>query len=157
MSFVLSDSFSVLATMTGSAMDWAPENPKANKQIEQLRTEFQESLATPENIEITLENCPYHIGEGLKERLLQTAYVHLKLPQYKSYVSDLACMSSRILLTGPAGTSKCQEILVRAIAKEVGASVLTFNKGHFGVEGSSGEQECEQELGKQCMSFFSIY
>lgn len=136
-------------------MDWAPDNSKANKHIEQLRSEFQESLTTPESIDVTLENCPYFVGEGLKERLLQTAYVHLKLPQYKSYVSDLACMSSRILLTGPAGTSKCQETLVRAIAKEVGASVLTFNKSHFGVEGSNGDQECEQELGER--HIFSLF
>ncbi|GMH36390.1 hypothetical protein BSKO_04258 [Bryopsis sp. KO-2023] len=144
---VQQDMLSVQATITGSAMDWAPDNSKVNKQLENLCDEFREFIVLPENLDVSLKDFPYHIGEGLKERLLHTAFVHFQRPQYRSYISDLASMSSRILLTGPAGSSRCQEALVKALAKDVGARVLAFDKVQFGVDGDHVDQECDQDLG----------
>ena len=102
--------------------------------MESAREEVRQLVVDPDNIDIDFTNFPYHIGRGLRDRLLYAAFLHFRRQHYASFVSELSNMSPKILLTGPYGSNKCQEAIVHALAKEAGSRILIYDQAALGLE-----------------------
>ncbi|XP_076889037.1 uncharacterized protein LOC143539671 [Bidens hawaiensis] len=81
-------------------------------------------ILDPNMIEVSFDNFPYYISETTKSLLTASTYIHLKCNKFVKYSSTLPTLSSRILLSGPAGSEIYQETLTKALAKHFGARLL---------------------------------
>ncbi|RID75576.1 hypothetical protein BRARA_B02612 [Brassica rapa] len=87
--------------------------------ISTRRQAFKDSLRggvlKAQDIEVSLEKFPYFLSATTKDVLIASMYVHMK---------DLPTTCPRILLSGPAGSDIYQEMLAKALAKNLGAKVM---------------------------------
>ncbi|KAH9310527.1 hypothetical protein KI387_025562, partial [Taxus chinensis] len=75
-----------------------PGKPKESQIYKEI---LQRALTDWKDIDVSLDNFPYFLSENTKTALLDSVYTFLKRPEYIKYVSNLATVSPRILLTGP--------------------------------------------------------
>eukprot|EP00803_Ostreobium_quekettii_P008965 evm.model.scf_1256.3 EVM.evm.TU.scf_1256.3 scf_1256:30246-44664(-) len=131
----------------GPPQKWPSEDAKAGRLLEGLREDFHQMVVDPDNLGMSFDDLPYPIGKGLKDRLLYTAFLHVKRQVYTSFVSELPSMSPRILLSGPYGSSRCQEAIVRALAHEVGSKVVAYDRALLGLECEPWDETGEEAGG----------
>lgn len=81
--------------------------------LDALIEDLKRSIVQPEDISDSWEAFPHYVGDGTRDRLSNTAFLHLKRPEFSSHVGDLASMSNRLVLCGPNGSDLYQERLVR--------------------------------------------
>jgi hypothetical protein len=74
---------------------------------------LEHSLIRSAALEDAWESLPYFIGEGTKQRLRSTAYMHLKGTRFAKLVSSLPSSSERVLLGGPTGGEIYVESVIR--------------------------------------------
>ncbi|KAI7751901.1 hypothetical protein M8C21_002628 [Ambrosia artemisiifolia] len=84
----------------------------------------KQRVLDPNMIEVSFDNFPYYLSETTKSLLIAPTYIHLKCNKFVKYSSMLPTLSSRILLSGPAGSELYQETLAKALAKHFGAHLL---------------------------------
>ncbi|CAG7894105.1 unnamed protein product [Brassica rapa] len=97
--------------------------------ISTRRQAFKDSLRggvlKAQDIEVSLEKFPYFLSATTKDVLIASVYVHMKGgSKFAKYASDLPTTCPRILLSGPAGSDIYQEMLAKALAKNLGAKVM---------------------------------
>ncbi|KAK8659022.1 hypothetical protein V6N13_029237 [Hibiscus sabdariffa] len=92
-------------------------------------------------LEVSFDNFPYYLSENTKNVLIAASIIHLKHKEYAKYTSELTTLNPRILLSGPAGSEICQEMLTKALAKYLGAKLLIFDSHSFLSGLSSKEAE----------------
>ncbi|XP_009144560.1 uncharacterized protein LOC103868207 isoform X2 [Brassica rapa] len=97
--------------------------------ISTRRQEFKDSLRggvlKAQDIEVSLEKFPYFLSATTKDVLIASMYVHMNGgSKFAKYASDLPTTCPRILLSGPAGSDIYQEMLAKALAKNLGAKVM---------------------------------
>jgi SpoVK/Ycf46/Vps4 family AAA+-type ATPase len=96
---------------------------------EELASSFSEhelsfkQLQVHKEIDVTLDNFPYHMNTTMKEVLLTTAYLYIARPAMQTPLIK----NSGFLLEGPRGTEMYQEALTRALAHHLKANFLVMN------------------------------
>ncbi|MFS7941507.1 putative transcription factor interactor and regulator FHA-SMAD family [Helianthus anomalus] len=85
---------------------------------------LKQRILDPNMIDVSFDNFPYYLSETTKSLLMASMYIHLKCNEFVKYSSSLPTLSSRILLSGPAGSEIYQETLAKALAKHFGAHLL---------------------------------
>mmetsp|Transcript_18672 Transcript_18672/g.40124 ORF Transcript_18672/g.40124 Transcript_18672/m.40124 type:complete len:1755 (+) Transcript_18672:48-5312(+) len=80
-----------------------------------------------------LDQLPYYLGPGSREKLLLTANLHLHNAKCAAFTNTLSTMSSRVLLAGPVGSNLYQEALVKALAVSCKAKLLIFDRTQLGL------------------------
>ncbi|KAF5198563.1 Aaa-type atpase family protein [Thalictrum thalictroides] len=100
---------------------------KESYDLEAFKDKLQQGILHSSDIETSIENFPYYLSESTKNRLIASAYIHLKRQKFVKFTSNLPTISPRILLTGPSGSEIYQETLAKALAKHLGAKLLIVN------------------------------
>ncbi|PIA44436.1 hypothetical protein AQUCO_01700199v1 [Aquilegia coerulea] len=97
---------------------------KESYDLEAFKNKLRQGILLSSDIEASFENFPYYLSESTKNRLIASAYIHLKRQKFVKFTSNLPTVGPRILLTGPSGSEIYQETLTKALAKYLGARLL---------------------------------
>ncbi|KAI3961209.1 hypothetical protein MKX01_035795 [Papaver californicum] len=93
-------------------------------QRQALKDSLQQGIHCSDDIEVSFDSFPYYLSENTKNVLIATAHMHFKRSNFLEYSLGLPTISSRILLSGPAGSEIYQENLIKALAKHFGTRLL---------------------------------
>ncbi|XP_026422974.1 uncharacterized protein LOC113318908 isoform X3 [Papaver somniferum] len=93
-------------------------------QRQALKDSLRQGILCSDDIEVSFDSFPYYLSENTKNVLIATAHMHFKCSSFLEYSSGLPTISSRILLSGPAGSEIYQENLIKALAKHFGTRLL---------------------------------
>eukprot|EP00262_Sarcandra_glabra_P017080 TRINITY_DN5743_c0_g3_i1.p1 TRINITY_DN5743_c0_g3~~TRINITY_DN5743_c0_g3_i1.p1 ORF type:complete len:1300 (+),score=286.88 TRINITY_DN5743_c0_g3_i1:437-4336(+) len=96
-----------------------------------FKEELLAGILDGREIQVSFDNFPYYLSESTKNVLIAAAYIHLKRREFAKYTSELPTVSSRVLLSGPAGSEIYQEMLSKALANHFGAKLLIFDTNSF--------------------------
>uniref|UniRef100_A0A0C9RXX7 TSA: Wollemia nobilis Ref_Wollemi_Transcript_4876_3591 transcribed RNA sequence n=1 Tax=Wollemia nobilis TaxID=56998 RepID=A0A0C9RXX7_9CONI len=102
----------------------APGKPKESQIYREI---LQKALIDWKDIDVSLDNFPYYLSDNTKTALLDSVYTFLKRPEFIKYVSNLASVSPRILVTGPPGSEIYQETLVKGLGRYLQINVLVLD------------------------------
>jgi len=108
-----------------------PSFRQPHPQLEHFRGHFRQTIKAADALEVSFDSLGYHLGEGAKQRLLHTAFLHLQQPDLKplaKVTAELASASARVLLSSSHGTDLCQEAVVQALARHCGARLLVYDR-----------------------------
>lgn len=75
----------------------------------------------------TFEDFPYYLSENTRDLLVECAGARLKQHKYSKFGESLPSSSHLILLHGQPGTEIYQEVMVRALARHLQASLLVLD------------------------------
>ncbi|KAI5060151.1 hypothetical protein GOP47_0024571 [Adiantum capillus-veneris] len=103
------------------------EKKKGNGKVNPLKMKFKKMLISWDKIHETFDNFPYYLNEHTKDLLIESAAAQLWHHKQTKFGNSLRTSSRLVLLTGPPGTEIYQEKLVRALAKNLKASLLILD------------------------------
>ncbi|KAM2049785.1 hypothetical protein ACFX1T_008153 [Malus domestica] len=89
-----------------------------------FKEKLQQGILRHDDIDVSFESFPYYLSETTKKVLIASTHPNLRCSKFGKYFSLLPTGSSRILLSGPAGSEIYQETLAKALAKHFGARLL---------------------------------
>eukprot|EP01134_Creolimax_fragrantissima_P003516 CFRG3516T1 len=89
---------------------------------------FRAKMIHPSTIQdVSFADFPYYIDPLFMEQLIQSVYIYLKHPDFVAHTEGLSTLNRGVSLTGPPGTSKFQEKVVRALASHMGCNLLVID------------------------------
>lgn len=104
----------------------AEPSPELIEMKKRFKDEFFKLWEDMKDSEASFDNFPYNLDDAARQQLIYSAFVYLMKPDYVKFISDLP-PSRKILLTGPPGTERYLEALVRALAKHFDAKMITLD------------------------------
>lgn len=131
-----------------SALSPSEKAEKESEELSALRKKtveaFESLLLQSEDIDASFESFPYYLSDAVKQLLINSAFVYLEKPEFVKYLSDLP-LSRRILLSGPPGTERYQELLVKALAKHFNARLLILEPSHLEFDRKEKEKSANSD------------
>ncbi|GMJ05859.1 hypothetical protein like AT4G02480 [Hibiscus trionum] len=135
-SYTLKLSKSICKQVLDKRNDWMRDSQPAMLSSVSVRCAlFKEDILAAildgSKLEVSFDNFPYYLSENTKNVLIAASIIHLKHKEHAKYTSELTTVNPRILLSGPAGSEICQEMLMKALANYFGAKLLIFDSHSF--------------------------
>ncbi|CAI5519536.1 unnamed protein product [Closterium sp. Naga37s-1] len=101
-------------------------------------------------LQVSFDSFPYYLSDATRNALVDACFIRLRRPEFLRFTADLPSLSTRILLSGPPGSERYQEQLVRALARHLDAKLLIFDLPNmllqvWLVQVRDGEEEVEEE------------
>ncbi|KAG6496748.1 hypothetical protein ZIOFF_044620 [Zingiber officinale] len=106
---------------------------------------LKQAILNPSDIQVSFEKFPYYLSENLKKILMTCALIHLERKEFIKYTADISSVNNRILLSGPTGSEIYQETLIKALAKQFAARLLTIDSLLLPSGSSSKDSETLKE------------
>ncbi|CAI7779416.1 unnamed protein product, partial [Closterium sp. NIES-54] len=78
-------------------------------------------------LQVSFDSFPYYLSDATRNALVDACFIRLRRPEFLRFIADLPSLSTRILLSGPPGSERYQEQLVRALARHLDAKLLIFD------------------------------
>ncbi|ONL97973.1 AAA-type ATPase family protein [Zea mays] len=113
-------------TMEGQSQHSSEDNISSGR-FQLIKEDLINATVDASDIFESFDSCPYYLSDHTKCALMSSAYVHLHCKDYLKFTKDISSLSQRVLLSGPTGTDIYQEYLVKALAKNFGARLLTVD------------------------------